>query len=566
MEKLSDNLKNLILKHALKNAINYKGKASLGAVLGKVLAEKPELRKRIGDVKKEVEKIVLSVNALSLSEQEARLLEIAPELLQKEKAEVRLTLPNLPHSEKEKVVMRFEPSPTGALHIGHAITFLLNVEYCKKYNGKLFLRIADTNPAEIYEPAYRFIIEEAKWLSDWPFIVKFQSDNIEKYYKIAEKLIKKGKAYVCTCSTENFRHLINKKKACSHRDLDVKSQLSNWKKMHSKTGFKSGEAVLRIKTRLDEKNPALRDWPAFRILDIRHPRKGDKFRVWPLMNFAVAVDDANQGITHVIRGKDHVVNTERQLWIFDYMNWKKPTYIHIGRINFRNMKLSSSNTREAIEKRKFSGWDDIRLPFISALKKRGIQREALASYVLEIGPSKVDKTLNLETFMNKIYDYNRKILDPITKRFFFIPKPVRVKIRGAPSLKVKLPLHPEKNFGYRNFSTFDTFYLDKNDVEQIKKSKTGKVFRLMYLLNFTKEKDLRFHSLEMNPSLKAKLIHWLPADPKQVCKIKVLMPSGKKIEGLAEAGVEKLKEGVVIQFERFGFCCKQENAFWFAHK
>lgn len=555
--------KELILKHALKNAISYGGKCNLGAVIGRVLAENPKLREKVNDVKKEAIRIGAIVNKMSLVEQEAKLLDLAPELLTEQKAEVRRTLPDLPDASKGKVVMRFEPSPSGALHIGHAIPFLLNAEYCKKYKGKLFLRISDTNPFEIHVPAYKLIEQEAKWLTDQPFQVKYQSDNLKTYYKYAEQLIRKGKAYVCTCSSAAFKKLVDKKKACPHRKLPVSQQLKEWKKMF--TTYKPGKAVLRIKTDLKAKNPALREWPAFRIAKEKHPKQGKKYRVWPLMNFSVSVDDHLEGMTHVIRGKDHVVNTERQIFLYEYLGWKIPKYIHIGRINFSNIRLSASQTREAIKQGKYSGWDDIRLPFIAALKKRGILAQAIAQHAIAIGPSKVDKTVSIEQFMNAIYDNNRKLLDADTERYFFVANPVRATVQGAPKLQAILPLHPEKDKGHRKLVTKDNFYLAKEDVSQLKE---GKVYRLMHLFNFTKKKGgFVFHSKAHNPALKAKLIHWLPADEKQIVKITVKLPNGKSVKGIAEKVVGGLKKGKIIQFERFGFCCKQgKNEFWFGHR
>lgn len=550
--------KELILKYALKNAVSYAGKANVGAVLGKILAEKPELRAKIKVLVKEINQIVVRVNIMSLSEQEARLLELAPELLTERKVEVREQLPELPNV-KGKVVMRFEPSPSGALHIGHAITFLLNAEYCRKYKGKLYLRISDTNPLEINEQAYKLIIQEAKWLTDYPFSMKYQSDNIKTYYKYAEQLIRKGKAYVCTCSQPTFKELVDKGKPCPHRNLPAIQQLKEWKLMHKKPG----KAVLRIKTDLQSKNPALREWPAFRIIDKKHPCQKDKFRVWPLMNFAVAIDDYLQGMTHVLRGKDHVVNTERQLFIFDYLGWKKPHYIHIGRINFTGIRLSATETREAIKKRKYSGWDDIKLPFIAAIKKRGILPEAFAKYAIEIGPSKVDKTLSIDEFMHKIYDNNRKLLDEKVERYFFVNQPVKVTILNAPKIQARLPLHPKKAKGFRKMHTSDKFYLAKEDISQIKQ---GKVYRLMHLFNFVKDKGkFKYHSKELNPTLKAKLIHWLPADSKQIAKTSVKMPDGKTLKGYSEKNMA-VKINDIIQFERFGFCCKQKDGFWFGHR
>jgi len=568
--KEAGGIKDIILKHALKNAISYGGKASAGAVLGHVLAGNPNLRQNVPEVKKEIDKILAQVNSLSLAAQEAKLLSLAPEMLEEKRAEVRISLPELPNAEKGKVVMRFEPSPSGALHIGHAFVFLLNAEYCKKYDGKLYLRVSDTNPSNIHEPAYKLIEQEARWITDCPFNFKLQSDNVETYYKYAEELIKKGKAYVCTCSSEQFKKLVDAGKACPHRELPAAQQMKEWKKMltKGKEGYKEGQAVLRIKTDLKAKNPALREWPAFRITESEHPKQGTKYRVWPLMNFAVAIDDALQGMTHVLRGKDHIVNTERQLFIFDYMKWKKPHYIHIGRINFSNLKLSASATREAIENKEYSGWDDIRLPFLAALKRRGLQPGAFANYAIAIGPSKVDKTLSIEEFMQIIYDNDRKILDPETDRYFFVQEPIPVSIEGAPKQDAKLPLHPEQDKGFRTLKTGKEFYLAQKDLDVINKVKDGQVFRLMHLFNFKNEEGrLKFHSQEHDPGLRAKLIHWLPADEKQLSRVVVKMPDGTELGGWAEKSVEKLKQESVIQFERFGFCCKQgKNEFWFGHR
>ena len=127
-----------------------------------------------------------------------------------------------------------------------------------------------------------------------------------------------------------------------------------------------------------------------------------------------------------------------------------------------------------------------------------------------------------------------------------------------------MPLHPEKAYGFRKLETSNAFYLAKEDVAQIKK---GKVYRLMHLFNFIKEKGkFKLHSKDLKPELKAKLIHWLPADSKQIRKISVKMPDGKTLKGYSEQAINKVKIGEVIQFERFGFCCKQKDAFWFAHK
>ena len=161
-----------------------------------------------------------------------------------------------------------------------------------------------------------------------------------------------------------------KGQACPDRDKPPTAQLQRWKGMLSGK-VKEGAAVVRIKTDLQDKNPALRDWPAIRINETPHPRTKNKYRVWPLMNFAVAVDDYELGITHSVRGNDTADNEKRQNMLQKKMGWPMPTGLHIGRINFTGFELSTTTTRKAIEAGKYTGWDDVRLPSLRALKRPG---------------------------------------------------------------------------------------------------------------------------------------------------------------------------------------------------
>ncbi|MEK6852390.1 MAG: glutamate--tRNA ligase family protein, partial [Nanoarchaeota archaeon] len=351
-------------------------------------------------------------------------------------------------------------------------------------------------------------------------------------------------------------------KPCPCREISNEENLNRWKLMHSLRGYKTGQAVIRVRTDLKLRNPALRDWPAFRITTSKHPRVGKKYKVWPLMNFAVAVDDHAQGVTHVIRGKDHIVNTERQLFIYKYMAWKAPEFIHVGRINFKNMKLSASETREAIESGHYEGWYDIRLPFIQALRRRGIQRDAFVKYAISVGLSKVDKTVEYSEFMQTIYSYNKEIVEPKANRYFFVADPVKISVENAPKMKAELELHPSVSRGKRKFTTTGEFYISKEDFNTIQERR---IYRLMNLFNFSQEGGkFKFHSRELDPKLQARLIHWLPTDEKQIAKAKVLLPDAKFVSGFCEIGIKKLNKGQVVQFERFGFCCSQgRNEFWY---
>jgi len=354
-------METLIKKYALQNAIKFNGKPSAGAVIGKILGEKPGLKKNIKEIAKKVNETIKEISSLSLEEQKILLEKEAPELLkEKNHKKKERILPNLKNT--KNLIMRFEPSPSGPLHIGHAYVLSLNSEYCRKYKGKLILRIGDTNPEKIYEPAYKLIEEDANWVTKNNISkVIIQSDRLETYYKYMEKLLELEKAYICTCNPEKYKELITKQQACPCRELKQKGR---WEEMFK--GYKQGEAVARIKTDLNHKNPAMRDFPVFRINDSKHPKKGKRYRVWPLMNMAVTVDDIETKVTHVIRAKDHQDNALRQKYIYNYLKKPFPEAIFVGRINFKGMAVSCSKTRPLIDNKTYTGWDDIRLPFLKA--------------------------------------------------------------------------------------------------------------------------------------------------------------------------------------------------------
>ena len=559
----------MIRKYALQNAIKFNGKANLGAVIGRVLSENPELKNDIQKITKEIQGAIKEINKLSPEKQRKELETTAPELLKEKEKEKREGLAELKEAKKGKVVMRFEPSPSGPLHIGHAWTLGLNSEYCRMYDGKLILRIADTNPENIYEPSYRLIVEDANWVTKNNVKeVYVQSDRMGIYYSYAEDLVKKGYAYVCECKPEDFREITLKQIPCPCRDLDKKTHLERWKRMFK--GYKEGEAVVRIKTNLKEKNPALRDWPAVRIKEAEHPRQGKKYRVWPMMNFAVAVDDHELGITHTIRAKEHMDNEKRQKFIYDYMGWKMPVHLYTGRINFKDLKVSCSKTRALIEKGLYSGWDDIRLPFLLALRRRGYQPEAFIKYALDVGASLNDKTVAAEEFFKTINAFDKEAIDDNSYRFFFIENPKKIKIENAPGQDIELDLHPDSKKGGRKFKTKDSFYIAEQDYKNLE---SNKLYRLMDCLNFTfKNNKFLFDSVDYQKYKKegAAIIHWLPEDNKLV-NVELLMPNNYLKKGLGEEGLAKLKEGDICQLERVGFARldkKEKNkiVFWFAHR
>jgi len=427
------NKKELIQKaraYALKNAIHYNGKANVGAVISSLFAEglKKEDTKEVG---KEISKIVLEVNKISLEKQKKEFEKFEKLISFRE---VRDGLPKLPNAEKG-VVMRFAPSPSGAMHIGHALTASISYLYVKKYGGKFYMRIEDTNPDNIYPPAYDLLKQDAKWLFEGKAKIVVQSERMELYYKYAEKLIKKNSAYVCTCSSESFKKLSDQKKECTCRKNSQKENLDRWEKMlapqvytkevreplrgpdksslkifteGNKKGFKQGEAVLRFKSNIKDKNPAMRDFPLARINESSHPLQKNKYRVWPLMNLSVTVDDIELKMTHIIRAKEHRDNAERQKMIYKILDKKYPWEAYLGRWKFKDMELSATKITQGIKEGKYSGWDDEKLPTISALRKKGYKPESFWKFSEHVGLSESDKVLDEKEFFKLLDTFNRK--------------------------------------------------------------------------------------------------------------------------------------------------------------
>ena len=390
--------------YALKNALAYKGKAQQGAVISSLFNEglkKEEVKK----FAKDISKIVNKVNKLSLEEQEEEFENLKKDVSERK---VREGLEELPNVKKAGIITRFAPSASGPFHIGHAMTLGLIYVYVKKYGGKLYIRIEDTNPENIYKPAYKMLKEESKWLTNGKAKIIIQSERMNLYYKYAKKLIKKKSVYVCTCSGDDFRKYVKEKKNCPCRKLSVKENLERWEKMLA-GNFSEGEAVLRFKSLngMKDKNPAMRDFPLARINLTKHPLQKKKYKVWPLMNLAVTVDDIELKMTHIIRGKDHKDNAKRQEMIYKVLGKKFPWTGFMGRIKFKDLELSTTKIKEAIEKGKFKGWDDKNLPTIASLKKQGYKPQAFWKFSKQVGLSEADKTIDKEEYFKLLNAFNR---------------------------------------------------------------------------------------------------------------------------------------------------------------
>ncbi len=395
--------KNIIRAYALKNAIEHSGRGVAGAVVSGLFNH--GLRKGdIPSVMKVVNKVLNDVNSMSVEEQIEDFKKVE-DLIGHRK--VREGLPEIEGASKG-VIMRFAPSPSGPLHVGHILSNMISSLYVKKYGGKFYVRIEDTNPDSIYKGAYKDIKRDCNWIFGNVADYVIQSERMEIYYRYVEKLIKKNAVYVCTCKPEKFkRDFVLKKRACPCRNLGIKEVRGRWEKMLDKKGFKQGRAVLRFKSDMKNKNVALRDFPLARINESKHPLQGFKYRVWPLMNLSVSVDDIEMKMTHIIRGKDHRDNAERQKMIYRVLGKKYPFSYFMGRVKFSDLELSKRKIMKRIEEGEYSGFDDESLPTIAGLRKRGYKPEAFEKFAVQRGLSEVDKVISQKDFFVILDGFNR---------------------------------------------------------------------------------------------------------------------------------------------------------------
>ncbi len=541
---MAGDVESLIRKYALQNAVFFKGKANPKAIVGKILGECPEYRTKVQEITETINAIVADINAMSLDDQKKALEEIDPSMLVKEKKERKYELPDL-ENVNGKVVMRIAPGPSGPLHIGHTRVSILNDEYVKRYGGTLICRFEDTNPEKIDPDAYDMIPEDLDWLGVKIHKTVTQSDRFEIYYDYTRKLIEMGHGYVCTCDADHWRELKEQKKACPCRDLSVEEQLERFDKFMS-GGYKEGEAIAVIKTAIDHPNPAVRDFVALRLVDHPHPLTGNKYIAYPMMNLSVAIDDHLLGMTHVIRGKDHLNNTFRQEYIYDYFGWKKPVFHHYGLVNIPDTVLKTSLIKQSIKAGEYSGWDDVRTGTVRALKRRGIRPEAIRRYWVESGIKPIDIQFSWEN----LYAMNRDVIDSDSNRYFFVQDPVRFDIDGIDKITGKAPKHPdhpERGNREYNLDGAKTVFISSEDSQTFKDA--GKI-RLKDLCNIDYSEPAKYSGTDVSILKKGfKAVQWVGRDSTEA---KILMPDGTVMNGLVENAILDEKNDSV-QFERIGF-------------
>src|SRR5436309_1578835 len=375
---------------------------------------------------------------------------------------------------------------------------------------------------------------------------------------IAPELLATGEAYVCECDAETLRKNREAMRACVHRIQDVDETIAMWKAMLAGE-YGEGEAVVRLKTDMAHPNPAFRDRVLFRVAVREHPRVGTRYRVWPMLEFSWAVDDAVLGVTHVLRGKDLVMEDLMETRIWDILQVeRRPRFVHFGILRFKDLELSKSRYRREIAAGRLTGIDDPRTWSLQSLRRRGIRPAALREFVLSFGLSLNDIEVPAET----LYAENRKMIDKDANRYFFVPDPVVVEIAGLPPIeRVKAPLHPDfPGRGVREIPVGPKVEVARDDFTKFR----GQEVRLKDFCNVVLDHRARFVSLENKEIPK---IQWVTHG----LQTHLVMPDGAVSRGLSEPLVGSLKVDDVVQFERVGFAridhvSKAEVRAYFAHR
>lgn len=336
-----------------------------------------------------------------------------------------------------QVITRFPPEPNGYLHIGHAKSIALNFGIAEEYGGKCNLRFDDTNPLKEEEEYIESIKEDIKWLGyNWAQEL-YGSDYFDYMYDKAMLLIKKGLAYVDDLTAEEMKEyrgtLKEPGKNSPYRDRSVEENIELFERM--KNGeFPDGSKVLRAKIDMASPNLNMRDPALFRIVNTRHLRTGDKWKIYPMYDFAHPLEDAYEDITHSICTMEFEDHRPLYDWVIENTETEsKPHQYEFARLNMTNTVMSKRYLKKLVDDGVVSGWDDPRMPTISGLRRRGYTPEAIRDFCGRIGVAKAVSEVDYALLEHCV----REDLGDKAQRVMAVLDPVKLTITNYPDGKTE---------------------------------------------------------------------------------------------------------------------------------
>ena len=380
-----------------------------------------------------------------------------------------------------QVHTRFPPEPNGYLHIGHCKALTIDFGTAERFGGICNLRMDDTNPAKEDTEYVEAIQEDIHWLGfDWGDRFYYGSDYFEKTYEYAVELIKKGLAYVCELTPEQFKEYrgdIGKPAISPWRDRPVEENLDLFERM--KNGeFKEGQYTLRAKIDLASGNFNMRDPVLYRIRYIEHHRQGTKWCIFPMYDFAHPIQDALEGITHSLCSLEYEAHRPLYNWVVENVSipYIKPRQIEFARLGINYTVMSKRKLRKMVEENVVDGWDDPRMPTLCGLRRRGYTSGSIRTFCEKIGVSKVDSTVDIALLESCLRDdLNQK-----AKRVMAVLEPVKLTITNYPdgqSELLDIENNPvDENAGTRKVSFSKHLWVEKEDFMEVPANKYKRLY------------------------------------------------------------------------------------------
>ena len=508
-----------------------------------------------------------------------------------------------------KVHTRFPPEPNGYLHLGHAKSICLNFGVAKEFNGLCNLRFDDTNPTKEDTEYVESIREDVRWLGgDWGDREFYASNYFDKLYEYAEQLIKMGKAYVDDLTADEIREyrgtLTQPGRESPYRNRSVEENLDLFRRMRAGE-FADGTHVLRAKIDMASPNLVMRDPTLYRIRHATHHRTGDKWCIYPMYDFTHPLSDSIEGITHSLCTLEFVNNRELYNWVLETLNVYHPEQTEFSRLNLTYTVLSKRKLIQLVKEGYVKGWDDPRMPTLSALRRRGVPPEAIHDFCRRIGMAKSEAVVEYGLLEFCIREY----LNAHAPRWMAVLNPVRLVIDNYPEAQedvFEMPLYPDDDsFGSRKVPFTRELYIDRDDFRLDPPKKyyrlaPGQEVRLRYAYFVTCTdvvKDAEGNVQEIHCTYdpasrggnspdgrKVKgTIHWvsakyaLPAevrlyeqlfsvaDPNNVPEGKTFLDyinpdSLRTVSARLEPAMAQIRTGETVQFERVGYFCKDRDS------
>jgi glutaminyl-tRNA synthetase len=508
----------------------------------------------------------------------------------------------------ETVVTRFPPEPNGYLHIGHAKSIGLNFGIAREFDGRCHLRFDDTNPIKEEQEYIDSIQADIRWLGfDWGEHLYFASDYFEQLYEWALHLIRTGKAYVDDLSADEIRAhrgtLTEPGKDSPWRERPVEESLDLFERMR-KGEFPNGARVLRAKIDMASPNINLRDPVLYRIVHAAHPRTGDSWCVYPTYDFAHGQSDAIEGITHSICTLEFEDHRPLYDWLIESLPVpSRPRQYEFARLNLTHTVLSKRFLLRLVEEGHVRGWDDPRMPTLSALRRRGFPAEGIRDLVDMVGVSKADSVVEIEMLEHAVRD----VLNQTALRRFAVLRPLKLVIENYPegeSEQLEAINNPEDaSAGSRKLPFTRELWIERDDFMEDPPAKffrlaPGREVRLRYAyfvtctevvknssgevveLRCTYDPDTRGGNAPDGRKPKATL-HWLSAAHALPAEVRLydrlfsrpdpgadgdlladLNPDSEQVlpDCLLEPSLAEVPVGQTVQFERLGYFCPDPDS------